>query len=147
MPLYFASHGAFVTIVIWAAVALALLGGLLVTLSLWQSRFKLADFRSRFTRSTSTTFVGREAEQNRFLELAKNVGTTVAEARAPLWLLISGARGDGKRALLLRFRDRALAEKSTILCGPVIDLREPQQIDKLLEKIAAGPASQTAGAI
>lgn len=109
---------------------------LLVPVALWylfwgrKSRFTIPKW-PRLGRSPSSapTFIGREAEQQRFLELVRE-----PQSKVDL-LIVSGARGAGKRSLLARFRERCQTEKTPILCGPILDLTEPQQIEDLLEKI------------
>ena len=133
----------------WAGLVIFLLA--LIVLVIWLSRkssFRLTELRNRFARSASTSFVGRDAEQKQFLDLTKLDLTKVdksGQQPPPLWLLLMGGKGLGKRSLLCRFRERALTEKPAVVCGPVIDLAEQQPIDEFLENIARDLSEQRPG--
>ncbi|MEP6920084.1 MAG: FHIPEP family type III secretion protein [bacterium] len=111
---------------------LALLIVVLTLLYFWgrKSSFTLTDLRRlRRNPSTARTFIGRETEQQRFLELARDRKSSVD------LLIVSGPKGAGKRTLLARFKERSLAEKTSIYCGPLLDLLEAQQIEDLMERV------------
>jgi tetratricopeptide (TPR) repeat protein len=127
----------------WAALVILVVA--IIALGYWLSKkssFRLTELRNRFARSASTSFVGRDAEQKQFLDVSK---IDKSGQPPPLWLLLMGGKGLGKRSLLCRYRERALTEKPPVVCGPVIDLAEQQPIDEFLENIARDLSEQCPG--
>jgi hypothetical protein len=87
------------------------------------------DLLPRTSTPSPATFIGREKEQQRFLEAAKRTHDE--------WLLIAGAPGTGRQSLLQQFKRICNAQQPPILCGPVIDLNQTIQPEDLLETLAS----------
>lgn len=97
--------------------------------------------RERKLAAPPPKFIGRETELKRFRQLL-----AVSKQSSPV-LVVGGGPGIGKRALLEQFREvcRIDRAKKPARCGPVIDMRQAYEVDKLLATIADELVEQRSG--
>lgn len=145
MPHYFSQP----TLLLIVGLGLLVAGALVVLTLGWRrkrgdadTRRKLAPPRNRPNAEgppVVANFIGREEELRQILQHVRG--------REASLILVSGPAGAGKRSLLGEVRLRARLDVPPVMCGPVVDLSLPRDVQTILEGIANELAHNSPGSM